>query len=194
MNRVSRISAGVCALLVAGALASGCRHNPPVAQAPPPAPPAPVVQPPPPPPPPPPAKVEQPAPPAQLTEDEIFSRKTIAELNAEAPLADALFDYDQATIRPDAAEVLKRDATWLTRWPTTTVTIEGHCDERGTPEYNLALGERRADAVKSYLVSLGVATGRLKIVSFGKERPVCTDSSEPCWQRNRRGHLTITGK
>jgi peptidoglycan-associated lipoprotein len=115
-------------------------------------------------------------------------------LNAEAPLADALFDYDQSTIRPAAAEVLSQDAKWLMRWPSTKVTVEGHCDERGTPEYNLALGERRATAVKSYLVSLGVAAERLTVVSYGKEQPVCTENSEQCWQRNRRGHLVITAK
>jgi peptidoglycan-associated lipoprotein len=193
MTHVSRPSAAVCALLVAGLLVSGCRHKAPATQPPPPAP-AVAPVPPPPPPPPPPAAPRPAVPPAPLTEDQIFERKSIADVNAEAPLADALFDYDQSTIRPDAADVLSRDAKWLTRWPTTKVTVEGHGDERGTAEYNLALGERRATAVKSYLVSLGVQAERLTIVSYGKERPVCTDSSEQCWQRNRRGHFMITAK
>jgi peptidoglycan-associated lipoprotein len=188
----SRIAVAISVLAIAGVMASGCSHKAPVTA--PPAPVSPVVQPPPPPPSPPPPAVQPPAPPAPLTEDQIFARKSVADLNAEAPLADALFAYDQSTLGADATDVLNRDARWLLRWPTTKVTVEGHCDERGTAEYNLALGERRATAVKSYLVSLGVSADRLTVVSYGKERPVCTESAEPCWQRNRRGHLLITAK
>jgi peptidoglycan-associated lipoprotein len=192
MTHVSRTAVALCALLVAGAFASGCRHKAPAAQ---PLPPAPAVAPvKPPPPPPPPPQVRPPAPPTPLTEDQIFERKSVADLNAEAQLADALFDYDQSTVRPAAAEALSQDAKWLMRWPSTRLTVEGHCDERGTAEYNLSLGERRATAVKSYLVSLGIAAERLTVVSYGKEYPVCTESSEPCWQRNRRAHLVITAK
>lgn len=191
MFRVSRVSALICMMAVVVSIATACRHKAPVASPPPAPPPTQAVPPPPPAPPPP---VRPPAPPAPLTEDQIFARKSIADLNAEAPLGDALFAYDQSTIGDDARAVLSRNATWLARWPSTTVTVEGHCDERGTPEYNLALGERRAAAVKVYLVSLGIAPDRMTVVSYGKERPACTESSEPCWQRNRRGHATITGK
>jgi peptidoglycan-associated lipoprotein len=135
-----------------------------------------------------------PPPPAPLTEDQIFARKTLAELNAEGALRDALFDYDRSTVREDATTVLAENAKWMARWSATKITVEGHCDERGTPEYNLALGERRATAVKSYLVSLGVASERLTVVSYGKERPACTEETEPCRQRNRRAHFLITAK
>jgi peptidoglycan-associated lipoprotein len=90
--------------------------------------------------------------------------------------------------------ILQANAEWLRRWPSTRVTIEGHCDSRGTSEYNLALGERRANAVREYLVSLGVAADRLVVVSKGEETPVCFEEHEGCWQQNRRGHPIITAK
>jgi peptidoglycan-associated lipoprotein len=157
--------------------------------------PPPVVEeaPPAPPSPPEPAPASAPVAPA-LSEDEIFARKTVEALNAERPLAGALFDVDQATIREDARVALQRDAEWLRRWTSTRVTIEGHCDARGTSEYNLALGERRASAVKDYLVSLGVDGSRLFVISKGKESPVCFDENEGCWQQNRRAHQIITAK
>jgi len=86
------------------------------------------------------------------------------------------------------------NATWLKRWTATRITIEGHCDERGTAEYNLGLGERRASALKAYLVELGVPENRLAISSKGKEAPFCSESNEACWQQNRRGHFVITAK
>jgi len=103
------------------------------------------------------------------------------------------FDYDKYEILDADKGVLQRQATWLAKYPAVRVTVEGHCDERGTREYNLALGARRANAVKEYLVSLGVASGRLETVSYGKERPMCTDSSESCYAQNRRGVTTISG-
>jgi peptidoglycan-associated lipoprotein len=129
-----------------------------------------------------------------LTEDEIFARKTLDELNAERPLGDALFDFDQWVIRDDARATLQANAAWLGRWTSTRITIEGHCDARGTSEYNMALGERRANAVKEYLMSLGVAADRLFVVSKGEESPACFDEHESCWQQNRRGHPVITAK
>jgi peptidoglycan-associated lipoprotein len=106
---------------------------------------------------------------------------------------DVYFDYDKNDIRADGRETLTKDAEVikriLTADPTFTIVIEGHCDERGSEEYNLALGDRRALAVKEFLVQLGVSGDRLKTISFGKERPVCTDENEACYQRNRRGHL-----
>jgi peptidoglycan-associated lipoprotein len=106
---------------------------------------------------------------------------------------DVYFDYDKNDIRGDGRETLTRDAEVIKRIlaadPTFTIVVEGHCDERGSEEYNLALGDRRALAVKEFLVQLGVPDDRLKTISFGKERPTCTDESEACYQKNRRGHL-----
>jgi peptidoglycan-associated lipoprotein len=96
------------------------------------------------------------------------------------------FDFDKAVIRPGDAKILDASADWLRRNPNNLLLIEGHCDERGTAEYNLALGERRAKAAMDYLVSKGVSTDRITIVSFGKERPFCTESTEACHARNRR--------
>ncbi len=129
-----------------------------------------------------------------LTEEQIFGRKSLDELNAEKPLGDAFFDLDMSSVRDDARPALQKDAEWLKRWASTKITVEGHCDERGTAEYNLALGERRAAAVKDYLVSLGVGADRILTVSKGKEQPFCQDMNEACYQQNRRGHFIITGK
>jgi len=102
---------------------------------------------------------------------------------------DAYFDLDKSDIRPDAREALSHTAEFLRNYPQLKVTIEGHCDERGSTEYNLGLGDRRASAVKQYLVSQGISADRLSTVSFGKEKPFCTESNEECWQQNRRGHF-----
>jgi peptidoglycan-associated lipoprotein len=102
------------------------------------------------------------------------------------------FGYNEYSIQDEDHSVLQRQSAWLAKYPSVRVTIEGHCDERGTREYNLALGARRANAVKEYLVSLGVSAGRLETISYGKERPTCTDSSESCYAQNRRGVTTIT--
>jgi peptidoglycan-associated lipoprotein len=104
------------------------------------------------------------------------------------------FDYDRAEVREDARPALRSNADKLNAGNLGTVTVEGHCDERGSTEYNLALGERRADAVRDYLVSLGLATDRLTIVSKGEEQPFCSEETEACWQQNRRGHFIITAK
>lgn len=102
------------------------------------------------------------------------------------------FGYDKSDINDEARTVLQRQAAWLQRYPQVRVTVEGHCDERGTREYNLALGARRANAVKEFLTSLGVSQARVDTISYGKERPVCSDSSDGCWAQNRRGVTTIT--
>ena len=104
-------------------------------------------------------------------------------------VGDAYFDYDSAEIRADAKDVLRRDAEFFKRYPTMRITIEGHCDERGSTEYNLALGDRRANAVKQYLMSLGIPGDRLNTVSYGKEKPFCMEASEACYAKNRRGHF-----
>ena len=140
-----------------------------------------------------PRSVAAPAP-APLTEAELFRRKSLDALNGEHPLSDAFFDYDQDTLRDDAKRALQQDAQWLAKWPQTMVLVEGHCDERGTPEYNLALGERRAQVVRDYLTDLGVRSERMVTRSLGREAPFCRDSGETCWSQNRRGHFVITAK
>ncbi len=102
---------------------------------------------------------------------------------------DAYFDFNKADVRADAREALAKTADFLRKYPQIRVTIEGHCDERGSTEYNLVLGDRRAAAVKSYLVSLGISADRMTTTSLGKERPFCTESTEECWQKNRVGHF-----
>ncbi len=104
---------------------------------------------------------------------------------SSSPLKDIYFDFDRADLRADARETLKANADWLKKNPTATVQIEGHCDERGTAEYNLALGARRAQSAKDYLVTLGIPEQRLSTVSYGQELPVCTEHNEDCWQKNR---------
>ena len=108
-----------------------------------------------------------------------------------ANVFDSFFDFNKSDIRPDAREALSKTAEFLRSYPDVRVTIEGHCDERGSTEYNLGLGERRAQATKQFLVSLGVPAERMETVSFGKERPFCTDHDEACWQQNRRGHFVM---
>jgi peptidoglycan-associated lipoprotein len=104
---------------------------------------------------------------------------------------DVFFDYDSFSVRPDEQQVLQNDAQWLKSHPNAKVTIEGHCDERGSTEYNLTLGDNRARAVRDALVQLGVQAGQLATISYGKEKPFCTESNEACWQQNRRGHLVL---
>jgi|SRR5690349_8815410 len=104
---------------------------------------------------------------------------------------DAYFDYDKADIRADTRSALTETAGFLKSYPQVKVMIEGHCDERGSTEYNLALGDRRAQATKDFLVSLGVASDRMQTVSYGKERPFCTGHDDQCWQQNRRGHFVM---
>jgi peptidoglycan-associated lipoprotein len=120
-----------------------------------------------------------PPPPPQPSMDELWLKE----------VRDAYFDYDKADLRPDAREALSKTAEFLKNYPQLKVTIEGHCDERGSTEYNLGLGDRRASAVKQFLVSLGIPADRLNTVSFGKEKPFCMESNETCWQQNRRGHF-----
>ncbi len=115
---------------------------------------------------------------------------TLEELFAKE-VQDAYFDYNKADVRADARTALARTADFLKNYPQVRIVIEGHCDERGSTEYNLVLGDRRAAAAKQYLVSLGVSADRLTTVSYGKEKPFCTSSNEECWQQNRRGHFAL---
>lgn len=135
-----------------------------------------VTEPPPPPPPPPP-----PAPTVTL-EDRLKE------------VQDAFFDYDKSEVRPDARDALTKDADTLKsiiqEFPNATIMVEGHCDERGSAEYNLGLGDRRATSARDFLVQLGVPADKLRTISYGKERPQCTESNETCWQMNRRAHFS----
>ncbi|MCL5006116.1 MAG: peptidoglycan-associated lipoprotein Pal [Acidobacteria bacterium] len=128
-----------------------------------------------PPPPPPPA-----APPA-------VSEETLFEQN----IKDAFFDFNKSNIRPDAQQALTADANFLQAHPSINFVIEGHCDERGSEEYNLGLGDRRANAAKNFLVNLGVSASRITTISYGKDRPFCTEHTEACWQKNRRAHFVL---
>jgi peptidoglycan-associated lipoprotein len=191
---VFRSTVGCLTLAVVLSLgAAGCGKKAPL-PAPPAPPPPPTAPAPPPTPPPPPAPPPSTPAPVALSEDEIFNRKTLEQLNAERPLADVYFDLDEFTVREDARGPLQKNAEWMKRWTSTRITIEGHCDERGSAEYNLGLGDRRGSAVKAYLVNLGIPENRISVVSKGKESPFCTESSESCWQQNRRGHFVITAK
>jgi peptidoglycan-associated lipoprotein len=109
-------------------------------------------------------------------------------------LGDVYFDFDKYDLKPEARERLAKNADFLRAHPEFQMLIEGHCDERGTAEYNLALGDRRANAAKNYLMSLGIPAGPIQIVSFGEERAQCQETSEACWWRNRRAHFVIRGR
>jgi peptidoglycan-associated lipoprotein len=121
--------------------------------------------------------------PRQPSLEELFTKE----------VQDAFFDYDKAGIRDDARSALAKTAEFLRSYPQVAVVIEGHSDERGSTEYNVALGDRRDDAAKEFLVSQGVAGDRIQTVSYGKERPFCTQSNEACWQQNRRAHFRMAG-
>ena len=108
-------------------------------------------------------------------------------------MKDVYFDYDRSDLRSDARDVLRANADWLKNNPAIRIEIEGHCDDRGTNEYNLALGAKRAQAVKDYLATLGIAAGRLSTISYGAEIPVCKEQTESCWQQNRRARLVLLG-
>jgi len=136
-----------------------------------------------------PAPTPQPAPRVDSSD---ISRLPLDQLSGM--LKPAFFDYDKADIRADAREALAGNATWLKKYPSVQFTLEGHTDERGTAQYNLALGDRRANAAKDYLVSLGVDSARIKSVSYGKERPFATGHDEDSWQKNRRAHFVVTAK
>jgi peptidoglycan-associated lipoprotein len=109
----------------------------------------------------------------------------------KAHVQDAFFDYDTYDIRNDAQSVLSADASWLVSHPDIKVVLGGYCDERGSAEYNLALGQNRADAAKNALVTAGVAADRIRVISYGKEKPFCSESTEECWQQNRRAGFTL---
>jgi peptidoglycan-associated lipoprotein len=174
-------SALVVALL-AMSLTYACKKKPPEVQPEP----APTAAPPAP------APMGTPAP----IEDEYSKLKkmSVDEIDRLKLLADVQFDFDSSEIRDTDKPVLSKNAEVLKKFDFLRVTVEGHCDARGSVEYNLALGERRAKATSDYLVGLGVPADRLKTVSYGKEVPLCSENSEDCWARNRRAHFTVSEK
>jgi peptidoglycan-associated lipoprotein len=183
MSTVKRTFLGLGGSALLAVWVAGCRHNAPntaVHAAPPPA--------------------SAPATPAPAAPNSAVSggdavlSEDLATLNSRGYLKDAFFDYDKSGLRSDARTALAEDARWLARYPSIRVLVEGHCDERGTEEYNLALGDRRDGAVREYLAEMGVSPSRMQTVSYGKDRPFCSDENEKCWQENRRGHFVITAK
>lgn len=193
MRRSCEFTLVACAAITM--IGAGCAKKK-VATAPPPAPPAPTAQ----------AQPNKPAatparrtttPPRQVASTpaprtpSAATKARIDELLAR--IEDAYFDYDKHTLRPDAIQALQADSTELRNilkdYPEYKLTIEGHCDERGSEEYNMALGDQRARAAKDYLTQVGVPADQLKLISYGKERPVCQDHDETCWQKNRRIHI-----
>jgi len=116
------------------------------------------------------------------------------ELRRRGFSPDVYFDFDKSELKADARDRLQKNASLLRTYDHFDLLVEGNCDERGTAEYNLALGERRASAVQGYLTSLGVAAQRMRTVSYGSERPVCTEHQESCWWQNRRDHMVVSGR
>ena len=174
-------------------IAAGCRRSTP-----------PVARPAPPPPessaearrpPAPPEPVAEPAlvPPEPVPDDSISSA-SLDDLNRNSPLKPVFFGFNSSEMDEQAQTALNENAALMKRYPSWTVTIEGHCDERGTAEYNLALGERRAVTARAYLMSLGISGDRLRTVSYGKEFPFDPGHDEAAWAKNRRAHFVITGK
>ncbi len=123
-----------------------------------------------------------------------FESKSVDELNKENILEDVYFEFDKSRLTPETRETLKKHAQWLKEHPNVKILIEGHCDERGTEQYNLALGDRRAHAVKNYLISLGISPDRMKTISFGEMFPKVKGHNEWAWSQNRRCHFVIISK
>jgi peptidoglycan-associated lipoprotein len=179
----------ICLVLLMGAAA--CRKSqPPVARPMPPAPPPPVTDTRPPDPP---APVREPMPPQPLPTDDVSGR-SLDDLNRDSPLQPIFFALDSSDVNDASRTTLQANAAILKKYATWVITIEGHCDERGTAEYNLALGERRAVAARTYLISLGLDASRLRTVSYGSEFPFDPAHHENAWSRNRRAHFVITAK
>jgi peptidoglycan-associated lipoprotein len=126
------------------------------------------------------------------TEDEIFAKKTNEEVTRE--LSVVLFEYDKADLTDAGRAALQKNADYMRRWTSVRVVIEGHADSRGTNEYNMALGERRASVARDYIISLGIPAARMTISSKGEEAPTCRDEAESCWSQNRRAYFVVTAK
>ena len=148
----------------------------------------------PPPPPGPPQPVSEPVVVPPMPAEDTIGTKSLDDLNRDSPLRPLFFPLDSSDVSSEGQQLLQANAAVLKKYPTMQITIEGHCDERGTAEYNLALGERRALAAKNYLVSLGIAADKVKTVSYGKEFPFDAGHDESAWSKNRRAHFVITAK
>ena len=192
MIRSFRVCATV-AMLSMALTAGACGKKKVETPAPPAAAPAPAPEPTKPAPPPAPAPAPPPAP-RTPTEDELFNAMSLDELNKKGVLSDAFFALDSIELSAEARGLVQKNSDYLKRWTSTKIMVEGHADSRGTNEYNLALAERRAGAVRDYLVSLGIPADRITVVSKGEEAPFCTEEGEACWQQNRRGHFVFTAK
>lgn len=183
----------ILVLLLSVVVACG-KKKPPVARPMPPPPTTADVNPPPAPPAPPQPVIEQPIPVPTMPADDKISSSSIDDLNRDSPLKPLFYLLDSADVSAEGQQVLQGNAAVLKKYPTMQITIEGHCDERGTAEYNLALGERRALAAKNYLVSLGIPADRVRTVSYGKEFPFDAGHEDGAWSKNRRAHFVITAK
>jgi peptidoglycan-associated lipoprotein len=188
-----RRDAVIAVVLVLGLTAACAKKTPPVARPTPP-PPSPTTQGERPPAPPEPVIEPQPVPPEPVLTEDPLASKDLDEINKESPFQPVFYSLDSAEIDGPGQQALNADAEILKKYPSWTITIEGHCDERGTAEYNLALGERRALAAKTYLVSLGIPSDRLRTVSYGKEFPFDPGHDESAWAKNRRAHFVVTSK
>jgi peptidoglycan-associated lipoprotein len=148
----------------------------------------------PPAPPEPPRPVNEPVIVPPMPSEDAIGSKSLDDLNRDSPLRPLFFELDSADVSAEGQQVMQANAAVLKKYPAMQITIEGHCDERGTAEYNLALGERRAVAAKNYLVSLGIPADKIKTVSYGKEFPFEPGHDDAAWQKNRRAHFVITAK
>jgi len=187
-----RVSAVLIAIALTAAVGACAKKKPPVARPIPPPPPATETAPTRPPAPPEPVR-EQPMPPEPLASDPLTGTD-IDLINKNSPFEPVFYSLDSAEVNGEGQKVLNSNAEILRKYPTWVITIEGHADERGTAEYNLALGERRAAAARTYLVSLGIPADRLKTVSYGKEFPFDPGHDEAAWAKNRRAHFVVTSK
>lgn len=186
---------GAIVLTIVAMVVAGCGKKPPATVASQPPPPAATAAPPAPPPPGarPAERVEDAVPVPALSEDAIGNR-SLEDLNRDSPFKPAYFGLDSSELDDMGRAVVAANADIMKKYPSWVITVEGHCDERGTAEYNLALGERRAVAVKTYLVALGISPDRVRTVSYGKEFPFDMGHTEAAWSKNRRAHFVITSK
>ena len=194
LRSAARTTARVFVIAVLSATLGCGGKKPPVARPAPPPPPPPVANDVPRPPAPPQPVAEPTVVPPEPVPNEAIASGSLDDLNRNSPLKPVFFDYDSSELSAAAQMALNDDATTLKRYAAWTVTVEGHCDERGTAEYNLALGERRAVAARAYLVSLGVSADRVRTVSYGKEFPFDAGHDEATYAKNRRAHFVITAK
>ena len=193
MRRQAKTLLVLVLLLTVVVAACKGKAKPPVARPMPPPMPAPGTNPPIPPPGPP-QPVNEPIPVPPMPAEDTIGTKSLDDLNRDSPLRPLFFELDSSDVSSDGQQVLQANAAVLKKYPTMQITIEGHCDERGTAEYNLALGERRALAAKNYLVSLGVGADKVKTVSYGKEFPFDPGHDDAAWSKNRRAHFVVTSK